>query len=150
MEKFVTYQKAVEFAITKGGLGFRTSLRELAREALKFCFRYQLPYPTEDFDELSSEWQTRIIRTTGAYRWKLKNEKGCTIDCRTYEGQPRRNMLDDAKVHISILGDLQVWLEGVDLTKLLPTLDRFHSIDQLKKAIEHIEQLSPKYDLMTV
>lgn len=101
-------------------VGGKTSLKELSVVATKFY------------------GATIDLNTICAFRkhWQRKNNK--ESDCRTYKGQPRRNMLNDNRISKQQAGRLGTLSPG-DLAKMLKLIGdgrgKFHSIPQLANAI---------------
>lgn len=79
------------------------------------------------------------------YRHNYRKEKRIkNDDCRTYKGQPRRNMLND---NLATLQQVKRIKHVLGLRRVLPHSllnllgegkDAFHSIDQLRNAVEEL------------
>jgi len=156
---FQTVKAATEYVITKKGLGCRTSVRELGINVLQHMHESRLEtlYSQTRAQLLDRYKNGRVNSCTPMYgaltgsRSLTRQKLGeSAVDCRTYNGQPRRNMFDDSKLHISVLGKLQTLLEGINANEWMEALKGFHSIDQLRNAIQHTEELSTQYDLVSV
>lgn len=131
MPNFKTIKEAVYYVCGETQTGWQSSTEELVKEANKVCFRFV-------------EKGSALI-----YRMQWRKDNNITADCRTYQGQPRRNMLNDKKIHISVLGKLQKVLENGQ-NAFVELLNEFHSIDQLKNAITHVQQLAKEYDFVSI
>jgi hypothetical protein len=136
MPQFNFFNQAVEYAL--GIVGDQTSLSTLVREAGKY-----VTYET-------LEKNTRPETTACNVRTKWRKEHGIERDARTHKDIPRRNMFNDNKVKLALLGKLQPVLEAVGADTFTEIIAGFHSIDQLRNAITHIGQLAPHYDLVNV
>lgn len=78
------------------------------------------------------------------YRCVYRKENRIKVDCRTYKGQPRRNMLNDDLATLQqvkrikhLLGLRRVLPESI-INLLGEGKDGFHSIDQLRNAVEEL------------
>jgi hypothetical protein len=92
-------------------------------------------------------------RTAGLFRKDYcRHHKIPEVDCRTYgkQGQFRRNMLDDTQVDLGQVQRINNFLKclknskyGLGVLKSLigPGKGQFHSIDQMKYAINNWEEL---------
>jgi len=111
-------------------LGVRTSLRELWHQS---CI-------------IAGKPLNRL--TVGVYRNAYKKAKKIkNVDCRTYRGQPRRNMLNDG---MATLGQVKRIKHVLGLKRVLPESilnllgdgkDQFHSIEQLRNAVSELIEL---------
>lgn len=79
--------------------------------------------------------------------WYRKEKRIKNVDCRTYKGQPRRNMLND---NVATLGQVKRIKHVLGLKRVLPESllnllgdgkDSFHSVEQLRNAIEELIEL---------
>lgn len=110
-------------------LGDRTSLAELCKVA-------------------SREYGGRISASAASKaraKWRLENNVE-NHDCRTYEGQPRRNMLNDAKVELPQVRRIRKFVDqGGNLSVLATLINEgggcFHSVDQLRFAVKEFIEL---------
>lgn len=80
-------------------------------------------------------------------RIKYRATKKTKIDCRTYNGQPRRNMLNDTFFTQSQLHRLVAFIgkgrsRPSDLLRLIAPKDptAFHSIEHLTNAVEYVRE----------
>lgn len=100
-------------------LADQTSLRTLVSEAFKYYT-----------GEVEYQWHTAVACTV---RNKWRKEQKISRDCRTYEGQPRRNMLNDDNYTKRGWKLLTEVVNKVGLDKVGQLLGEFHSIDQLRE-----------------
>jgi hypothetical protein len=140
---------AVEMAIEQ--LGLQTSLNVLCALATtiwmqphnnRFGFKGRKGSVPQSED---------VITPTVAciYRKAVARAKKAEIlDCRTYEGQPRRNMLNDERTDLPQIKRLRTFLSQhgksalADLRRLIGDgLHRFHSLEQLENAASELEEL---------
>jgi len=111
-------------------LGQRTSIDELHRRAM-LLYGYTFPRGT-----------AQVYRSTYRKVKKIKN-----VDCRTYDGQPRRNMLND---DVATLPQVKRIKHVLGLKRVLPESllnllgdgkDSFHSVQQLRNAVNDLIEL---------
>lgn len=125
----ISQQNAVFAAIEE--LGHRSSIEEL-------CHRASINYGSPISENVAS-----------THRSHWRNQNNVKGDCRTYEGQPRRNMLKDESCSIHQVKRLSAFLAGrkanVETNKLLALIgtgpQRFHSIEQLQHALKTLAEL---------
>ena len=128
MKKFDSTREAI-FAALKD-LGYRSSLQDLARHA---DARSNKPYPI-----------SVATACTVRKQWLIENNIPLTrkTDCRTYEGQPRRNMLNDHAISPKAFKLLTCFAKGrngsANLDFLTDLCEECHSIDQLKEMVSEL------------
>lgn len=122
----ISQEKAVWKALDR--LGDQTSIARLQQDAELF-YGY-----------------TMTSQAVGAARsaWRKKNK--IARDNRTYEGQPRRNMLNDNRIELAQVKRLRAFIaKGGNLVALAALigdgLGCFHSIDQLRNSLQELEEL---------
>ncbi len=91
--------------------------------------------------------ETLNILSVGVYRNHYKKDNKIKVDCRTYKGQPRRNMLNDDRATLPqvkrikhLLGLRRVLPESI-INLLGNGPDAFHSIEQLRNAVNDLIEL---------
>lgn len=143
-------RECVFFVLEKTDIGICSSLEALAKKVIERKPNGTYTDYTVGYNRLQQSEQASLKNVCCRYRseWRETHTEE-DIDCRTYEGQPRRDMRNDTKVKVSILGKLSPIIEQVGADTLLDTLGLFHSIDQLQQAIKHTSELSQHYDLVT-
>lgn len=123
----MTQREAVFQALV--AIGPRTSLAVLAKRA-------SLLYGSGIYEQAACKFRVE---------WCKKNK--IVVDCRTYQGQPRRDMLKDDEVSLPQVRRLNLYFRNTRTsTKQLRELigsgpTRFHSIEQLAYAVTELEQL---------
>lgn len=123
----MTQREAVFQALT--AIGPRTSLKALAVRATAL-------YGSRIYEESACTYRSE---------WCKKNK--VVVDCRTYAGQPRRDMLKDEEVSLPQVRRLNAYFRNTrtnahQLKELIGTgPTRFHSIDQLVFAVSELQQL---------
>lgn len=100
----------------------------------------------DDIQNHATPFRTRCIQERNLWR----KREGINGDCRTYATQHRRDMLNDEKLDISAINDIKGLLDAVTSDQLVKTLRKFHSIDQLNKAVNHVVELDEYIDLSTL
>lgn len=123
--KFDTVKDAVFAACEE--VGPRSSVAELLEVAQGICHQH-----------------VRYV-TAAMYRSQWRRQHGIEANCSTYEGQPRRNMLNDHKVSLTQCKRLANYLKQHDFQTLMDLFgqgdDRFHSLDQLQNALAEVNAL---------
>ena len=69
------------------------------------------------------------------WRKQYRQAKDLSTDCRTYGGQPRRNMLSDTKITAQQKTRIKTFLRAPSKTKLRNLAEQFHSVPQFINAI---------------
>lgn len=95
---------------------------------------------------VATEMQRSVTHASvGNYRKEWRRNKDSKNDCRTYAGQPRRNMLNDHDWNNQHVKRVMKFFDkkAFDvLTALFADgIGQFHSIDQLKNCVETIQEL---------
>lgn len=117
----MTQREAVFEALQQ--IGERTSLDELAEKASEI---YGGPVGISACCVFRGEWRKRI---------------GSSTDCRTYEGQPERNMLKgqiDSQQGTALINFVKK--TNVSLKNLEALLSAFNGLDQLRETAKQLEQ----------
>ena len=115
----MTRQEAIYKALTK--IGDKTSVKALMMESKRIL----------------GDYVSYAICVSARLTWR--KEQGIEADCRTYQSQKRRNMLNDKKVPPVAMTELRDYTDGSELV-LRDIVRRFHSIDQLRNALNIIRK----------
>lgn len=122
MVKYRVFSKAVRHALEV--IGDQTSLRTLVVEAGR--------YHEGDSYPISSDSIACTVRN------KWREQQNINRDCRTYEGQPRRDMQNDSSFTNKGWKLLTEVVAKVGADKVAKLLNEFHSIDQLRELTDDI------------
>jgi hypothetical protein len=116
-------------------LDHRSSVEEIRLRAAN--------YAKKSFDDISYQYAIQVRRL-----WRIENE--VEGDNRTYDSQPRRNMLNDSTTNLQQVQRLNAFFNGKNTAdQLIHLLGQnsktpFHSIDQLINAVKELQQLQRK------
>lgn len=94
----------------------------------------------------NTPWPTTIYHHRQAWRklnvkGKGKGKKAVLNDCRTYEGQPRRDMLNDDTFTGRGFNLLRATVKKVGREQLQLLFKEFHSLDQIRLLLSGLEEL---------
>lgn len=128
----MTVKDAVSAAIEI--IGDQTSIKTLLKEALRFYY-----------------WPSFTESACCRARQQWRKENGMKTDCRTYKGQPRRDMLNDGRIDLDDVRRLQIFFKKRSSPGLIDDLlslfgqgkgkGAFHSIPQFCNAVKELSEL---------
>lgn len=135
MFKTTVYAKAVRHALEKTDIGHQSSIEALVAMADAFY---------------NGKPATFDSRKTACYsgRAAFRKANGLKADCRTYEGQPRRDMRNDSKLSLYKMGKVRNFVNKIGSDEIATFLGYFHSIDQAKLAVTTAKAMNQFVELV--
>ena len=129
MLETTNFSEAVRHAIKV--VGYQSKLETLVREAYKY-YAYEI-----DLDDPEELQRLKNMASQARTNWQKKNKRHA--DCRTYEGQPDRDMPLHEGVTADMVGECCKFVSEVGHEKTAEFVGRFNSLRQLQTFLDHVK-----------